>query len=300
MAVPMPQLDGVEHRFVQAGELRMHVAEAGQGGGDPVLLLHGWPQNWWEWRHLIPLLAPDFRVLAPDLRGFGWTDAPRSGYLKEEMAADVVRLLDALEVERVNLVGHDWGGYIGFLLGILHPERVRRYLALNIIHPWIRPPRIRGPRDLARSLREFARLSYQLPIVTPIVNRKFGDPKLMARIMRFGAVHKDAWTHEDTEVFAAQFRDPARRRASAKLYRAFQTRELLPLMRGRYRNRRLKAPTLLLFGERDFAMDPNRLGGFEQHADDMRLELVPDSAHFIAEEKPDLVATRARELFARE
>lgn len=297
MTVPMPQLDGVEHRFVQAGELRMHVAEAGAGDSEPVLLLHGWPQHWWEWRHVIPLLAPDFRVLAPDLRGLGWTDAPRSGYRKEEMAADVVRLLDALEIERVNLVGHDWGGYIGFLLAILHPERVRRYLALNIIHPWIRPPRIGGPRDLARSLGEFARLSYQLPIVTPIVNRTIGRPGFMSRALRAGAVHKDAWTDADVEAFSAPLREPARRRASAKIYRTFQARELLPLLAGRYRDRRLHAPTLLLFGVRDFVMNPDRLAGYEPHADDMRLEIVEDSAHFIAEEKPDLVATRARELF---
>lgn len=294
----MPELKGVEHRFVRAGDLRMHVAEAGPAEAPPVVLLHGWPQNWWMWRHVIPLLTDDYRVLAPDLRGFGWTDAPSSGYLKEEMAQDVVRLLDAMEIERVNLIAHDWGGFIGFLLAILHPEKVSRYLALNMIHPWIRMPRVRGPRDLGRSLAELARLSYQLPIVTPGINRKFGDPKLIARIMRAGAVHKEAWTRDDNEIFAAQFREPARRAASARVYRSFQIREFVPVLRGRYRDRRLKAPTLLLFGKRDFAIDYERLGGFEKYADDMRLELVPDSGHFIAEEKPDLVATRARELFA--
>jgi pimeloyl-ACP methyl ester carboxylesterase len=277
----------------------MHVAEAGAAGGEPVLLLHGWPQHWWEWRHVIPLLAGDFRVIAPDLRGLGWTDAPPSGYRKEEMAADVARLLDALEIERVNLVGHDWGGFIGFLLAILHPERVRRYLALNIIHPWIRPPPIRGLADLGEGLSDFRRLSYQLPIVTPGVNaRVIGRRDFMPRFLKAGAVHRDAWTDEDIEAFRAPLREPARLRASAAIYRTFLTRELVPMLAGRYRSRRLSAPTLLLFGRRDFAMNADRLTGYEPHADDMRLELVEDSAHFIAEEKPDLVATRARELFA--
>jgi pimeloyl-ACP methyl ester carboxylesterase len=111
----LPHVDGVTHRWVEARGLRFHVAEAG-AGDDAVLLLHGWPQHWYEWRHLMPDLADRHRVIAPDLRGFGWSDAPSSGYLKEEMGQDVLAILDALELERVKLVGHDWGGWIGFIL----------------------------------------------------------------------------------------------------------------------------------------------------------------------------------------
>src|SRR5919106_1697015 len=80
----MPEVPGVEHRFVEANGLRMHVAEAGDG--DPVVMLHGWPQHWYEWRHLIPPLAAQYRVICPDLRGLGWTDAPPRGYEKENLA----------------------------------------------------------------------------------------------------------------------------------------------------------------------------------------------------------------------
>ena len=90
----IPELPGVEHRFVDAGGLRTHVAEAGEG--EPLLLLHGWPQHWWCWRDLIPALAPHYRVIAPDLRGHGWTDAPPGGYEKEQLASDVLALVDAL------------------------------------------------------------------------------------------------------------------------------------------------------------------------------------------------------------
>jgi pimeloyl-ACP methyl ester carboxylesterase len=268
----------------------MHVAEAGPPDGQPVLLVHGWPQHWYEWRHVVPGLAERFRVLAPDLRGLGWTDAPPDGYLKEEMALDLIRLLDALELDGVDLVGHDWGGYIGFLLGLLHPERIRRYLALNIIHPWI-VFRVRSAPDLLR-------LTYQLPIITPGVNRRLIDrADFMPRFLNAGAVHKDAWSEADIEAFRAPLRDPARIRASARIYRSFLTRELVPLLRGRYRRHRLRAPTLLLFGVRDFAMRPEQLQGYQPYADDMRVELVEDSAHFIAEERPDLVVDRALRLF---
>ena len=138
----MPEVDGVSHRWVEARGLRFHVAEAGEGD-DVVLCLHGWPQNWYEWRHLMPALAAGgHRVLAMDLRGYGWSDAPRDsdGYLKENMADDVLAVLDELGLQRVKLVAHDWGGWIGFLLGMKAPERFDRYLALNILHPWIKRP----------------------------------------------------------------------------------------------------------------------------------------------------------------
>ena len=111
MAAP-PEIPGVEHRYVDAGGLRVHVAEAGEG--DPVLLLHGWPQHHYMWRGVIERLAPQYRLLAPDLRGFGWTDTPDTGYDGETFASDQVALLDALEIERVKVVGHDWGGCSGF------------------------------------------------------------------------------------------------------------------------------------------------------------------------------------------
>src|SRR5258708_5056780 len=129
-----PALDGVAHRTVRARGLDFHVAEAGSGD-DVVLCLHGWPQHWYEWRHLMPALADRHRVLALDLRGFGWSDAPRDGYEKEDMATDVLAVLDELGLERVKLVGHDWGGWIGFLLCLRSPRRFERFLALNILPP---------------------------------------------------------------------------------------------------------------------------------------------------------------------
>src|SRR5262249_61563179 len=110
-----PAVEGVVHRTVRARGLDFHVAEAG-GGDDVVLCLHGWPQHWYEWRHLLPALADRRRVLALDLRGFGWSEAPADGYEKENLADDVLAVLDELGLERVKLVGHDGGGCVGVLL----------------------------------------------------------------------------------------------------------------------------------------------------------------------------------------
>src|SRR5947209_2045355 len=134
MEPPLPQLDGVEHHNAQVGDIRVHFAES--GSGEPLVLLHGYPQHWWEWRLLIPKLAEHYRVICPDMRGFGWSDKPPSGYLKSQLAADLVGLLDALGIERARLIGHDWGGYVGFIACVENPERFSRFLALGIVHLW--------------------------------------------------------------------------------------------------------------------------------------------------------------------
>ena len=104
----------------------MHIAEAGNPDAPPVLLLHGFPQHWWEWRKVILPLAERYRVVAPDLRGAGWTDAPADGYTVDQVLADVLALLDKLALRRVGLVAHDFSAFVGFRLCFDHPERVAR------------------------------------------------------------------------------------------------------------------------------------------------------------------------------
>jgi pimeloyl-ACP methyl ester carboxylesterase len=286
-----PELPGVEHRWVSAGGLRTHVALA--GNGTPLLLLHGWPQHWWCWRYLIPLLASSHRVIAPDLRGHGWTDAPPGGYDKETLASDVLALLDALELERVQLIGHDWGGWVGFLLCLRAPERFERYLALNTGHPW--------PSADARNLLSLWRFAYQLvvgsPAAGPWLLRTQAD-RLMERALRDGAARPEAFTDADLAIFAERLRDPARAHASSLLYRTFVLSEQLPIALGRYRSQRLRTSTRMLFGTQDPVLTPRLLEGYEPHADDMSVELVEDAGHFIAEDRPELVAERALAFFA--
>src|SRR3712207_1051413 len=101
---------GVEHHYVSARGLDFHVAEAGDGL--PLVMLHGWPQHWWMWRYVMPRLADRFRLIAPDLRGFGWSDAPEGPYDKQTLADDVLAVLDELGVGRFRVMGHDWGAYV--------------------------------------------------------------------------------------------------------------------------------------------------------------------------------------------
>lgn len=284
----MPHVNGVRHRWVTAGGLRVHLAEAGPEDGEPLLLLHGWPQHWYEWRGLVPALSQRYRLLMPDLRGIGWTEVTEDGYEKENLARDQIALLDALGIERVNLIGHDWGGYTGFLMCLLAPERVERYLPTNIVHPW--------PKPSAQGLLNAWRLSYQVPLVAPLIGPRITRVPGFIKRMLNGA-KKGVFSDEELEAFEAPYREPERAGVTAKYYRSFQLHDLPLLVRGHWRAYRLKVPTLMLFGTGDFAIAPSTLDGYERYADDMRIEIVPDTGHFIADAAPDLVAERALEFF---
>ena len=288
----IPRMDGVEHRFVDLPGLRMHVAEAGRG--DPVLLLHGFPQHWWEWRGVIPALAEHHRVIVPDLRGAGWTDAPDAGYERGQLLADVTALLDALEIDRVHVVAHDWGALIGYFMCFEHPERVRSFMSVAIPHPYIRFD--------VRALPAFRHLWFQYVVATPGLGPRLlasGRQRLLRRIIRGFSADSTQWSETDLEMFAAPLRDRARAKAAGSLYRGLILREAGRIAMGRYRDRRLTTPTVVLCGSEDPVMRPEFLGGHEDHADDLTIDAVPDASHFIPDEQPDAVAAHALELFAR-
>jgi pimeloyl-ACP methyl ester carboxylesterase len=279
----LPQLDGVTHRTVPARGLRFHVAEA--GAGEPLVLVHGWPQHWWMWRHVVPMLAPHARLVMIDLRGFGWSDAPPGAYDKQTLADDVLAVLDALGLDRVCLMAHDWGAWSGFLACLAAPERFAAFLALGAPRP--------GARPSARQLREVWRFAYQGAIASPLLGRRLvADPRFVERVIMGGAVRRQAWTADDLRTFTTVLAEPARARASVRLYRTFLAREV-----GRGPRGRLTVPTRVMTGSRDPAVPVVLLDSAREDADDLSVEVVPECGHFVPEEQPALVAERARELF---
>lgn len=286
---PPPDLDGVTHRYVDLDGTRLHVAEAGEGPA--VLLLHGWPQHWWIWHKVIPALAAERRVICPDLRGFGWSDAPAGAYELSGFAADALALLDALELDQVDLAGHDWGGYSGFLLCLSAPQRVRSFLALGVAHPWFEPP--------SPSLQALKRVGYQFLLAAPGVGAGVlrHGPSFVRTVLKRGSHGDTSWTAAELDCYAESFRPRAHALASSRLYRSFLTREVPRLRAGHYRSQRLSVPTRLLVGEADPVVRPEIVAGYEPYADDMRLEFIERAGHFVAEERPDAVLAHARELF---
>jgi pimeloyl-ACP methyl ester carboxylesterase len=260
--------------FAQAGDIRMHYVEAGDPTAEPLVLLHGWPQNLHMWRRVIPLLGDRFRVIAADLRGFGQSDAPDSSYAKQELADDVLALLDALEIEQARLAGHDWGGYAAFLAALSAPERFSALRAFSITHPW--SPAAPRPQDAVALL-------YQPIMAAPVLG-----PALQRFTPALDLVFRgDLWTDEDRRAYTEPFKEPDRAEAASRIYRTFLTREVF----APDPDARLTVPTRLVVGRSDPVIHEGRVEGFEEHADDMTVELV-DGGHWLPEEHPELVADR--------
>lgn len=286
----LPALDGVEHHFGALPGLRMHVVEA--GSGEPVLLLHGCPQHWWEWRKVIPGLAKHYRVIVPDLRGAGWTDAPRAGYTHAQLLADLIGLLDALELEQVRVIAHDWAAIVGFALCLEYPERVERYISVSLPHPYLRF----DPRLLASFRHLWFQPVIAIPGLGPLALGRGNQPVTHYLFSHY--THPAAFSPEDLELFLAPLRNPARARAGSALYRRLILPEFVRILSGAYRDTRLRTPTLSLVGTDDPAVRPDLLSSAEDDADDLRVVFVDGASHFLVDEKPKVVVSRAMAFFA--
>lgn len=270
-----PEIPGVRRSFVHARGVRFHVTES--GSGTPVLALHGWPQHHHAYRDLLADPPAGLRIIAPDLPGYGWSGPPPHRWAKQDVAEDLLALLDELRLDRVLLVGHDWGGWIAHLLALGAPERFAGLLALNIAHPWP------SPGAMARHLWRFA---YQPPIALAGT----------ALHQYTGFVH---WLLTKAGVsdpavarnYADAFRNPVAARAARDTYRTFLLHEL-PKQARHPERRKARVPIRALFGVDDVAIHSSLAAAETARAEDYILERVPHCGHFITDERPDLVRAR--------
>jgi pimeloyl-ACP methyl ester carboxylesterase len=289
MPPAMPHVDGVEHDEVVVRGLRLHVALAGPPGGAPVVLQHGWPQHWYEWRHLFaPLAEAGYRVIAPDFRGFGWSEfPPDEDFRKDTLVDDLVALCGELGHRRISFVGHDWGCWVGWLLCLREPQLVERAVMLSVRAPF--PPDRVDPAALTRLLR----LAYQLPLAAPMptVGKQAVFKLIGSALNRGGAAELDF------EPYSISLRQPSVTRASTLLYRDFLVHELPQLLAGRFRGERIGVPIRFLVGDRDPLYYPELVEEQATHIDDYEGEALSDVGHFIPEEVPDLLSARVLGFF---
>lgn len=237
------ELPELRHGRRDVGGVSLHVVEAGPADGAPVLLLHGFPEFWWGWRHQIGALAgAGRRVIVPDQRGYGLSDKPDGigAYRTDRLAADVVGLADALGLGRFALVGHDWGGVVAWTAAALNPGRVDRLCVMNAPHPdsW-GPYALRHP---SQALRSFYVGVFQLPRL----------PEAMLGAANFRALRRSlvessrpgTFTPEDLDRYAEAWGRPGALTAMLNWYRALRFRPARALPR-------VEPETLVLWGVQD-------------------------------------------------
>jgi pimeloyl-ACP methyl ester carboxylesterase len=271
--------DTFDHRYIFVNGIRMHYVHAG-AGGRLLVLLHGFPEFWWSWRYQIPALSRHFTVVAPDLRGYGETDKPAWGYDLDVLVNDVVSLIRELGHTRAIVAGHDWGGNLAWSLAIAYPQRVERLIALNMPHPAL-IARALG-RNWRQMLRSWYFLFFQLPLLPEALIRA-NDYMFVERAFRGMALDKSRFDDQTIEQFKAALAQPGALTAAINYYRALFQRGARGMFHGT--GMRVQAPTLMIWGEQDFALGKELTYGTERFVPDLRIRYLPNCSHWVQQER---------------
>jgi epoxide hydrolase 4 len=274
---------GMAHRWVDVGGLRLHCVEAGTG--PLVMLLHGFPEFWYAWRHQIPALADaGYRVIAPDLPGYNTSDKPPRvrDYRPSVLVQEVADLIVALGAGSAAVAGHDWGGGLAWLLAMQHPERVERLVVLNAPHPIRFLKGLGSPRQLRRS---WYMLAFQLPWLPErlVAARDFQG---LRRALRRQPARPGAFTAQDIDRYVAAAAQPGALRAAINYYRAaLRTNPLAQV----HSLRRVDTPTLIIWGDQDRYLGRELAEPDRELVPNVRVERIADASHWVQADAPERV-----------
>jgi pimeloyl-ACP methyl ester carboxylesterase len=278
------KIDYTHHKTTVNGIL-MHYVIGGKG--DPVVLLHGWPETWYEWRHIIPqLIDNNYTVIAPDMRGFGDSEKPQIGYDTKTVAEDIYQLVKKLGNSKIYIVAHDWGGPVAYSYAAAHPQDVRKMVILDTLLPGF------GLEEAANfSPKGLWHLSFHAVRDLP---EKLIDGKEDIYLNWFydWTYNQSAITSEDREEYIKQYSKPGAMRAGFEYYRAvFEDSE----QNKEYANEKLEIPILTIGGEA--GIGNFTAASFQKVANNVTGITLPNTGHFIPEERPNFLTKQILEFF---
>jgi pimeloyl-ACP methyl ester carboxylesterase len=278
------------HNYFDTGEVVLHYVRA--GAGDPVVLLHGWPQSWYCWRKIIPALTPRYTVIAPDLRGLGDSSRPWDGYDKRTIAEDISKLVrEHLGLDKYFLVGHDWGGPVAFCLAATAPQTVRRLVMLDTAVPGD------GSGTFSQHGRRWHHAFHQTADLPEALVAGREEIYLGWFYRNYG-FKPGSIGAEEMQEYLRTYRQPGALRAGFAYYRALD-RDLAHnqslLSRGK-----LPMPVLALGGGNSFGRGIETLESLKRVATNVRGGVIDDCGHWIQEEQPEIVAQAILDFFAEE
>jgi pimeloyl-ACP methyl ester carboxylesterase len=275
----------VEHHYADLGDVRLHYVAAGQGF--PVVLLHGWPQSWYEWRHIMPRLAAEYRVIAPDLRGLGDSSRPLGGYDKKTVGNDIWRLVhDTLEIEQFFLVGHDWGGPTAYAIAAAHPDAVRKLAILDVTIPGD------GSPNISQGGRRWHHAFHQTPDLPEALITGREDIYFGWFYRNYGA---RPLPEADIAEYLRTYRQPGALRAGFSYYRAIPQ----DIADNETAAARLKLPmpVLALGGDRAWGRRQEVVESLRRMAVDVRGGVIADCGHWMPEEQPEALLRHLLDFF---
>ena len=269
----------LEHHQISTNGIRLHVVQTGPVTGPLVLLLHGFPEFWYGWRHQLPALAAaGYRVWAPDLRGYNESEKPQgiAAYRLEVLAADIIGLMDAAGQEQACLVGHDWGGVITWWIAIHAPQRLQRMVVINAPHGAAMRQQLR--RHPAQWLRSAYVGWFQLPWLPELVTR-VGRGRLLVRALQQSS-RPGTFTPTDLERYREAWSQPQALRAMLNWYRALLRR---PPQRSIFGP--VTVPTLLLWGANDRFLGREMAHASLEQCQQGQLVMFEEATHWVHHEQ---------------
>jgi len=289
------KLEDVEitHRFADLAEVRLHYAEAGRASDPLVVLLHGFPEHWYSWRHQIPALArAGFRVIAPDMRGYNLSSKPEGvrAYRSRKLAQDIVELVHAVGATRARIVGHDWGGGVAWCVAMWHPDIVEQLAVLNCPHPL---RMMRGFSSLGQLKKSWYMFFFQLPMMPERAIARH-DFAFVRKVLRRDTVRRDAFSDEDIERYVEALSQPGALTAMINYYRAMMQRDIFVEPR---RMRRVDVPVLVVWGEQDSALGSELATPPARWVARARVERIPDASHWVQVDRPEVVNEQLLKFF---
>jgi len=282
--------ESLHHHFADTNGFLTHYVDAGPADGKAVMLLHGWPQTWYEWRHVIPALTgAGYRVIAPDLRGLGDSGRPAEGYDKKTIAGDLRQLLEALSIERLLLVGHDWGGPTAFALATSLPHAVERFVLVDVVIPG-------DGGDFSQGGARWHHAFHRTPDL-PEALVAGREEIYLSWFYREFAYRPDAVPPEALAEFLRTYRQPGALRAGFAFYRALP-QDAADNAAWLAAGNRLEMPCLAIGGDkaRGRAREPEE--SMRRVARDVRGLVIADCGHFVPEEQPERLSEALLDFFA--
>lgn len=276
-------MHAIEHKTVVTNGISLHVAQAGPEDGSLVVLLHGFPEYWAGWKAQIPALAEaGFRVWAPDQRGYNLSDRPTEirAYSLDELAKDVIGLIDAAGAEQAYVVGHDWGAAVAWWVAINYPQRVKKLTILNVPHPSVMFKTIRStPRQLLKSWYIFF---FQIPRLPEFLISR-GNWNAGVQMMRNSA-NPNTFSDADMDGYRAAWSRSGAFTAMLNWYRAIVRHQPQ-----RNASSRVSVPTLMIWGVRDVALDRSMAQPSIDYCERGKLVFIEDATHWVQHDKPERV-----------
>lgn len=278
-------MDNIEKQFVRVGDVQLHVVTAGPADGEPILMLHGFPEFWYGWHNQIPYLAEQgYRVIAPDQRGYNLSDKPEGvdAYMLDELAADVIGLVDALGYEQVNLVGHDWGAAVSWWVATKYPERLKKLVILNVPYPTVMVEAFRSG-NIAQLFKSWYIGFFQIPGLPEAV-LSFNDFQGLIQGMN-NIGHPTSFSEEDLDQYRVAWGQPGALTGMLNWYRAMA--RSAAGSSGSGRKPRITVPTLMLWGEQDSALGKELAQPSIELCDEGELVFFPKATHWIQHDEAD-------------